>query len=140
MDMSTKTVAHAFLLGWVARFGVPTTITSDRGGQFESDFWHRLMRLLGTHHFRTTAYHPCANGLVERLHRQLKAALMAHSPQSQWIEALPLVLLETRSALKEDIACTSTQLVYGTTLRLPGDFFLQLAPQTSRIQHPMLQS
>ena len=42
-------------------------------------------------------------------------------------------------ALKEDIACTSAQLVYGTTLRSP-EFFLQLAPQTSRMQHPMLQS
>ena len=140
MDTSTKTVAHTFLLGWVARFRVPTTITSDRGSQFESDLWLRSMRHLGTHHICTTAYHPCANGLVEQLHRQLKAALMAHSPQSQWIKALPLVLLGIRSALKEDIACTSAQLVYGTTLRLPGEFFLQFAPQTSRMQHPMLQS
>ena len=122
-DTSTETVAHGFLLGWVACFGVPASITSDRGGKFESDVWHRLMKLLGTHHICTTAYHPCANGLVERLHRQLKAALMAHSPQSHWIDTLPLVLLGIHSALKEDIACTSAELVYGTTLRLPGEFF-----------------
>ena len=38
-------------------------------------------------------------------------------------QALPLVLLGIHSALKEGIACTSAQLVYGTTLRLPGECF-----------------
>ncbi|XP_064485435.1 uncharacterized protein LOC135397766 [Ornithodoros turicata] len=41
---------------------------------------------------------------------------------------LPLVLLGIRTALKEDLACTVSELVYGTTLRLPGDFF----PPTDR--------
>ncbi|XP_064459071.1 uncharacterized protein LOC135369409 [Ornithodoros turicata] len=36
---------------------------------------------------------------------------------------LPLVLLGIRSAPKEYLACTVSELVYGTTLRLPGDFF-----------------
>ena len=75
------------------------------------------------HRIRTTAYHPCSNSLVERLHRQLKASLMAHLPQTHWIESLPLVLLGTRTALKEDIQHTSAELVYGTTLHLPGAFF-----------------
>ena len=79
-DTSTETVVHAFLKGWIARFGVPTTITSDRGGQFESNLWHCLVQLLGVHRIRTTAYHPCSNSLLERLHRQLKASLMAHLP------------------------------------------------------------
>ena len=77
INTSTETVAHAFLMGWIAWFGVPTTITIDQGGQFESHLWHQLMQLLGTHRIHTTAYHPCADGLVERLHRQLKASLMA---------------------------------------------------------------
>ena len=81
------------------------------------------MNLLGSHRIRTTAYHPCANGLVERLHRQLKAGLMTHLPQVQWMDSLPLVLLGIRTALKEDLNCTVSELVYGTTLRLPGEFF-----------------
>ena len=122
-DTSTETVAQAFLLGWIARFGVPTTLTSDRGGQFESNVWNHLMQLLGIHRIHTTAYHPCSNGLVEHLHHQLKASLMAHLPQTNWVEFLPLVLLGIRTALKEDIQQTSAELVYGTTLRLPGVFF-----------------
>ena len=30
---------------------------------------------------------------------------------------------QIRTALKEDLHCTSAELVYGTTLRLPGEFF-----------------
>ena len=85
--------------------------------------WKAFTGLLGTKHLRTTAYHPCANGLVERLHRQLKGALKGHPQQEYWTKALPLVLLGIRTSLKEDIGCTTAKLVYGTTLRLPGAFF-----------------
>ena len=39
--------------------------------------------------------------------------------------ALPFVLLGVRMAFKEDIGCTTAELVYGSTLRLPGEFFNQ---------------
>ena len=82
-----------------------------------------MMKLLGNHCSRITAYHPSANGLVEWFHRQLNAPLMAANSNSNWLEALPLVLLGIRSTVKEDLHCTPAELVYGTTLRLPGDFF-----------------
>ena len=81
------------------------------------------MRLLGSKRIRTTAYHPSSNGLVERFHRQLKASLKAYDEPSRWFENLPMVLLGIRTALKEDLHCTAAELVYGTTLRLPGEFF-----------------
>ena len=34
-----------------------------------------------------------------------------------------MVLLGIHTALKEDIQCSATELVYGTTLRLPGELF-----------------
>ena len=74
-DSTADTVAQAFVNGWISRFGVPTTITTDRGQQFESALWTQLMRLLGTNRIRATAYHPIANGLVERFHHQLKGSL-----------------------------------------------------------------
>ena len=58
--------------------------------------------------------------MVECFHKQLKAALKVQPQPSAWIDALPLVLLGLRSALKEDIAATAAEMVYGTTLRLPG--------------------
>ena len=124
-DMTADTVALTFTSGWIARFGVPSTVTTDRGCQLESQLWSKLLKLLGCKHLRTTAYHPAANGMIEHFHRQLKSALKAQPSTQHWIENLPLVLLGIRTALKTDLQCSAAELVYGKTLRLPGEFFHQ---------------
>ena len=121
-DITAETVARAFICHWVARFGAPSTITTDRGRQFESALFNALSSLLGSKRIRTTAYHPIANGLVERFHRQLKSSLKAQDEPNRWTETLPLVLLGIRTVVKRDIGCSTAELVYGTTLRLPGQF------------------
>ena len=90
---STESIADTFIGGWVARFGVPDHITSDRGPQFCSALWAHLSQCLGTLHHLTTTYHPQANGTVERSHRQLKDALRAHATGADWPSHLPWVLL-----------------------------------------------
>lgn len=104
---------------------MPSTITTDRGRQFESQLWSKFLQLLGCKHLRTTAYHPIANGIIERFHQTFESALKAQSSSSKWIETLPLALLGIRAALKTDLQCSAAELVYGRTLRLPGEFFLQ---------------
>ena len=51
---------------------------------------------------------------------------MCHNSK-QWVDVLPTVL-GLRSSLKEDINATAVELVYGMTLRLPGEFFIDLLP------------
>ncbi|UYV74202.1 hypothetical protein LAZ67_11002413 [Cordylochernes scorpioides] len=80
-----------------------------------------LTLLIGTNRIRTTAYNHAANGLVERLHRQIKVAIMASGNTINWIDALPLVLLGIRTSYKEDLKCTAAEMVFGTTLNLPAD-------------------
>lgn len=58
--------------------------------------------------------------MVERFH---KAALKAQPHPVAWMDYLLLVLLGIRTALKEDISATAAEMVYSTTLRLPGEFF-----------------
>ena len=69
------------------------------------------------------AYHPIRNGLVERFHRQLKAALKCSQDPTHWTKALPMVLLGIRTTLKQNLKCTTAEMVYGTTLRIPTEFF-----------------
>ena len=71
---------------------------------------------------RTTSYHPQSNGMVKRFHHQLKAAIMAHESPNPWTITLPAVLLGVRSTVKERLGRLAAEMIYGTTLRLPGEF------------------
>jgi cleavage and polyadenylation specificity factor subunit 1 len=88
-EVSASACAEALLSTWIARFGVPATLTSDRGAQFTSHLWMKFCKDLGIHHSKTTAYHPQSNGIVERVHRQLKDALHAREAGGEWPQHLP---------------------------------------------------
>ncbi|XP_014785948.1 uncharacterized protein K02A2.6-like [Octopus bimaculoides] len=120
VDISAESVAPAFIFNWIARFGVPAKITTDRGRQFEASLFRELSQILGVHHIRTTSYQPASNGMVECLHRQLKAALRVIPDQQSWREFLPVVLLGCRTAVKTDLGFSSAELLYTTILALSG--------------------
>ncbi|XP_037580379.1 uncharacterized protein LOC119463624 [Dermacentor silvarum] len=135
VDNTAETVASAFLYHLVARFGVLSTITTDHGRQFESAPFTSITQVISATRIRTTAYHPMSNGMVERFHCQLEAALTATEEHS-WVEALSLGLLGIRSTLKADIGCSAAELDYGTTLRLPGEYLC--TAQTRRLLLPVV--
>ena len=128
-------VARAFISAWVARFGTPSDLTSDRGPQFTSELWNAVAGSLGVKLHRTTAYHPQANGLCERFHRTMKAALRAALTDSNWIDRLPWVMLGLRSAPKEDLQSSSAELVFGQPLRVPGEFLADASTPWSASAH-----
>ena len=99
-DTSTPQIAKVLIANWIARFGMPIDITSDRSPQFTSQLWSSFAELLGTKLHHTTAYHPQANGLVEHFHRQLKTSLKARLNSPNSMDELPWVLLGIRTAPK----------------------------------------
>ena len=111
VDIQTETVADAFFSGCIARYGTPATITT-------SKLWDNLCNQFGIIRNRTTSYHPQSNGMVERFHRQLKAAIMAHESPNPWTITL-------RSTFKGRLGRSAAEMIYGTTLRLPGEFTKQ---------------
>ena len=42
-NCTAETVEEAFVTGWIARFGTPSTLTTDRGRQFESSLWRHTI-------------------------------------------------------------------------------------------------
>ena len=77
VEMSSQACCEAFIQNWLPRFGIPDVVVTDRGSQFVAGKWKEMMTALGIQTLATTAYHPQCNGLVERMHRQLKASITA---------------------------------------------------------------
>lgn len=123
-DMTARTVAKAVVENWIARYGCPEVITTDQGRQFESRLFEELLKFTGCERIRTTAFHPAANGMIERWHRDLKAALMCQGENPDWPNVLPMVLLGLRTRVRSDIGVSPAEYLYGTTLRIPGAFYL----------------
>ncbi|XP_066963183.1 uncharacterized protein [Macrobrachium rosenbergii] len=122
-EASTTSCAEALLSSWISCFGVPDSITTGKGPAFLSELWVSLACLMGTTLHCTMAYNPAANGPVERVHRSLKAALMARCSNKKWKEQLPWILLGLRTAPRANGDASPAEKVYGETLALPGEFF-----------------
>jgi hypothetical protein len=120
--MSAAACAKALTFTWISGFGVPETITSDRGPQFTSNLWFQLCEMLHISHRQTTAYNPESNGAVERLHRNLKDALRARAAAATWSEELPFVLLGLRAQPREDTGLSPAEAVFGAPIVLPNEF------------------
>ncbi len=123
-DVEASTVARAFYDNWICRFGAPEKVSTDQGSQFEAQLTQALLSLVGCKRIRTTAYHPKANGMIERWHRTLKAAIMCHNDPN-WTRTLSTVLLGLRTHSRVDTGASPAEYVYGTTLRVPGEFLLE---------------
>nr|VZI18869.1 unnamed protein product [Spirometra erinaceieuropaei] len=112
------TVVKVFLGRWVAIFGTPSTITTDRGAQFESNLFQSLLPL-GCSCIRTTVRHPAANGMIERFHRHLNASLSAADDLETRTDHLPLIIFGIRPSLKSDLGCSAAELMLSNAIRLP---------------------
>jgi reverse transcriptase-like protein/integrase-like protein/chromodomain-containing protein len=80
-------------LGHIVRLhGLPSEVISDRGTQFVSIFWKRLLDLLGIKQCLSSAYHPQSDGQSERSIQVLEQYLRCFTTyhQDNWMELLPL--------------------------------------------------
>jgi transposase InsO family protein len=123
-NMDAVTCANTLVATWIARYGMPALLMSDRGTQFASAVWQVLCGRLGIQQIFTTAYHPQSNGMIERAHRQLKDSLRSRLASPQWPEHLPWVLLGLWATPKEDSSTSLAELVFGSLLVLPGQFLV----------------
>jgi hypothetical protein len=68
-----------------------------------------------------TAYHPKSNGMVERFHWLLEAALRAWNCGMYWVDHLPWVMLGLQAAPKDDTGVSPAELVYWCKQTLLGE-------------------
>jgi len=131
-DQEAETVVEALVGGMFSRFGVPETIHSDQGRNFESRVFAAMCEHLGMHKTRTSPLRPQSDGLVERFHRTMgqQLAILTSQHQRDWDKHLPLVLMACRSAVQETSSCTPALLMLGRELRTPAELAFGRPPDS----------
>ncbi len=79
--------------------------------------------MLSISHCQAKAYHPEANGAVERMHSHLKEALRARATRATRTDEIPRVLLGLRSQPREETGLSPAEGVSAVPLGLPNEFW-----------------
>lgn len=92
-NMEAKTVAKLIVEEVFVRYGIPFTVQSDQGRQYESTLFEEMCQ---GHHIkktRSTPYHPQSDGIMERFNKTLVTMLSAYvnDHHSDWDEHLSYV-------------------------------------------------
>ena len=125
-EPSAECCSKAFLLHYVALYGLPSACTSDQGSNFVSKLFTEMQRHLGIDIKHTPIYWPQGNGLIERSHQSLKNSIkaqlveMGEMHQQNWMKYLPWALLGRRTAFNKDLGTSSSELTLGTHIAVPG--------------------
>ncbi|CAK8685090.1 unnamed protein product [Clavelina lepadiformis] len=122
-NQTAKTTADILFHRWFTVHGVPDVIHSDRGGNFESEVFKELLRLMGCSKTRTTSYHPQGNGGVERNNKTIITMLRNYVQEDQrsWDQALSAVVAAYNASVHDSTGVSPHFLLTGRTLRLPAD-------------------
>lgn len=89
-------------------------IISDQGREFVNSVNDKLFQKFRTEHRVTTAYHPQANGLVERYNQTLQRSLvkLVNDEQNNWDEFLDGVLFAYRTAVQKSTKKSPFEVMY----------------------------
>ena len=91
--ITSPMLAKLFVLHVFSKHGVPSHITSNRGSEFVSAFFHSLGKVLDMKLHFTSGYHPKGDGQTEYANQTLEQYLRVYCnyQQNNWSELLPLV-------------------------------------------------
>ena len=133
-DKTAKSVQSAFLHHFIGYYGVPTTVITDNGREFTAGLFQDFCKCLGIQQKFVTAYHPQANGSVERIHRCIRTAFRALPDPGQWMSQLPLLILTLNNVTCDVNRYSSFQQTYGQPANLPGTLIF---PEDTVVEPPI---
>ncbi|CAK9302239.1 unnamed protein product [Gordionus sp. m RMFG-2023] len=113
-DKTAKSISR-FLYSLLCTHGRAKIQINDQGREFVNEISNNFHKLIGTMQRVTSAYHPQANGMVERVNRTIQNALLKCIKDDQliWTDALPGIIFAYNTSLHESSKFTPYQLMYG---------------------------
>ena len=123
-----KKLLHEIIL----RLGLPRSLQSDNGTPFTSKVTQGVSKALGETHYLHCAWRPQSSGKVERANQFLKSVIKKITQKTSlgWKEVLPIALLRTHIAPKEQIGLSPYEILYGRPFVYVNDLFLDPEAQT----------
>ena len=105
----------------ICMFGIPLTIISDNGRQFDSQSFKDFCSGLGIKNQYSSPGHPQANGQTEVTNRTLLKIIKTKLDEAKgaWLDELPDVLWAYRTTARTPIGETPFRLTYGTKAVIP---------------------
>ena len=135
-----ETVAEKFVAEFVCRWGMPISIHTDQGREFESKLFKGICDLMGGHKTKTCPYHPQSDGMVERFNRTCITMLSAFvtDHKQDWDLHLPFIMAAYRSSIHESTGFTPMKMMTGQEMNLPIDLMMKEArpPPDMGLQTP----
>ncbi|KAL2126371.1 hypothetical protein VTI74DRAFT_1096 [Chaetomium olivicolor] len=121
--LSASAFAELFFQHVFRPFGLPASITSDRGSLFTSNFWDALCDLLAVKRRLSTAFHPQTDGQTERQNQILEQYLRAFCSydQADWAHHLILAEYTYNTSYHTATQTTPAYLLYGFHPRGPDE-------------------
>jgi hypothetical protein len=120
--LTAKQFAELFMMHVVARFGLPDTVVSDRGPQFNNEYWREVCGQVDMLRCLSSAYHPQTDGQTERMNRVLEDMLRHYvSPTTNdWDTLLPMAQFAVNNSWQEAVQTTPFVLNHGWHPRTPA--------------------
>ena len=124
-DQTAKTVMKVFYERFIAVFGVPAKLLSNRGANFTSALVEELCSAFGIQKCRTTAYNTQCNGQVECFHQMLFCMIgkLSCDKKAQWEQHLPELLQAYNSTRSMVTGYSLHYLMFGRHPHLPVDYY-----------------
>jgi hypothetical protein len=128
-SLDARGMAQLFIREIFPHYGMPLEIVSDRGTQWNNEFFRALCDEIGIKLKMSTAYHPQTNGLVERTNEVIATALrhFVAADQRDWPHYLPFIEFALNDMYKETIQSTAFKMNRITLPRNPFSAITQLA-------------
>jgi ribonuclease HI len=105
----------------ICRFGIPHSIVTDNGKQFDNKKVREMCEELGIKKHFSSPHHPQANGQVEAVNKTIKYTLKRKLDASKgaWVEELPQVLWAIRTTSRTATGETPFSMTYGAEAMSP---------------------
>jgi transposase InsO family protein len=120
-NQESLTVAKC-LVKFITLFGIPESILTDQGSEFNSSLMKDVNKLLHIKHISSTPYHPQTNGALERSHSTLKDYLkhFIKEDQSNWDEYIHLAMFSYNTNIHSTTKYSPHELLFGRKPKLPS--------------------